>query len=103
MPRPDALYIPAGRKVGSRMGDRVGSICDIAEPLLGVDRSAGQHAWIRQLRDGWLFVTADLNDTIYFARDDPRAGRPRYAWVDQPDGTRFGYLVEGARLDLSMT
>jgi hypothetical protein len=89
---PDALILPPGSKRGARMVDRVASICDIAEPLLGVDRSADQHAWIRQQPHGRLFVTRDPLDSINFPNDHPRSGEPRYEWVDGPDGIRRGYL-----------
>jgi hypothetical protein len=98
--RINGLLISASRKRGARMGDRVGSIADIAEPLLEVAR--GQ-AFIRTQPGGWLFVTSDPNDTIFFPTDHVRSGQPRYAWIDQPDGTRFGYLVEGAALDAGRT
>ena len=81
------------------MAERVGSVCEIAEPLLEVDRPAGEHAWIRQHGPQWLFVTKSFRDTIYFPTDHPRSGQSRYTWLNQPDGSRFGYLVEGARLE----
>jgi hypothetical protein len=87
---PDALFLSASRKRGPRLADRVASIADIAEPLLGVGR--GQ-AYIRQQGNDWLFITASPHDTINFPREHPRSGQPRYCWVNQPDGSRFGYLV----------
>jgi hypothetical protein len=98
-PVPDALFLPASRRCGPRMRERVGSICEIAEPLLAVDRSAGERAWIRQQGADWLFITKSTRDTIYFPTDHPRSGQHRYTWLNQPDGSRFGYLVEGAALD----
>jgi len=83
---------PAGCKKGPRMVDRVASICDIAEPLLGVDRTNGGHAWIRQQPHGRLFVTRDPLDTINFPNDHPQSGQSRYDWVDGPDEIRRGYL-----------
>ncbi len=74
------------------MVDRITSICDIAEPLLGIERAAGQRAWIRQQPHGRLFVTCDPLDTINFPTDHPRSGAPRYDWVDCTDGIRRGYL-----------
>jgi len=99
--RPDALFLSASRKRGARLVDRVGSIADIAELLLGADRSAGQRAYIRQQGNDWLFVSLAVEDTIFFPTSHPRSGQPRYAWVNQPDGSRFGYLVEGASLNAS--
>jgi hypothetical protein len=97
---PDALFLPSNRKVGSRMSERVRSVTDIAEPLLGVDRPAGERAWIRQQGPDWLFITKDTRDTLFFPTNHPRSGTSRYTWMNQPDGSRFGYLVEGAALDV---
>ena len=83
------------------MSDRVASIADIAEPLLKVDRSKGENAWIRQQGGDWLFITKSTTDTIFFPNNHPRSGQPRYVWVNQSDGCRFGYLVEGAVVDVS--
>jgi len=93
---PDALFISGSRKRGPRLVDRVASIAEIAEPLLGADRADGQRAYIRQQPNDWLFVTLDAADTINFPTSHPRSGTPRYAWVNQPDGSRFGYKVPDA-------
>jgi len=90
---PDALFMPASRKRGPRLVDRVASIADIAEPLLG------GRAYIRQQGNDWLFITTRDDDTIFFPTTHPRSGQPRYTWINQPDGSRFGYLVEGAALE----
>jgi hypothetical protein len=89
--------LPRGLKRGARIFDRVGSICEIAEPLLEVDRTVGEHAWIRQQPHGRMFVTRDPDDTIYFPTQHPRSGQQRYNWVDQPDGIQLGYLKPEAR------
>jgi hypothetical protein len=91
--RPDALILPAARKSGARMSERVRSVCDIAEPLLGVDFAAGERAWIRQQPHGRLFITRNIQDTMLFALDHPRSGQPRYRWVPQADGSEWGYLI----------
>ncbi len=75
------------------MVDRVSSIADIAEPLLNVDRTRGERAYIRLQGNGKLFVTKSIFDTILFAKDHGRDGQPRYRWEVQPDGAEFGYLV----------
>jgi hypothetical protein len=93
MSRPDALLFPAGRKRGARLVDRVASIAEAAEPMLGVDRAAGERAWIRQQPHGQLFITRDPADTILFPTDHDLSGRPRYRWVRQPDGSEWGYLL----------
>jgi len=82
----------ARAKRGATIFARVSSIADIAEPLLGIDRLAGQLAHIRQMPHGWLFVTRDPTDTLNFPIDHPRSGQPRYDWHDGPDGIRRGYL-----------
>jgi hypothetical protein len=89
--------LPAAKKSGARMSERVRSICEIAEPLLSVDYAAGERAWIRQQPHGRLFITRDPADTIAFPIGHPRAGRPRYHWERRPDGTEIGYLTEDAK------
>ena len=95
-PVPDALYIPEKMKRGRTLWERMNSILDLAEPLLGVDRTEGDRAFIRRQGDGWLFVTRDPQDTIYFPLNTPLRGRPRYNWLDATDGIRRGYLVPEA-------
>ncbi len=85
--------LPQDRKQGARMVDRVASIADIAEPLLGIDRARGERAYIRLQPNGKLFITPSVLDTILFPRDDRRDGQPRYRWELQPDGVEFGYLI----------
>jgi hypothetical protein len=92
-PFPDALMLPAALKRGARLHDRVASIAAIAEPLLGVDRAAGERAWVRQQPHGRLFVTRDPADTIFFPRDHDRQGQPRYRWETQADGSQWGWLI----------
>lgn len=91
--RPHALMIPEGLKTGARMSDRVASVADIAEPLLVVDRSQGERAYIRVQPGGRLFVSKDIHDTILFPKGHPRDGMPRYNWVPQENGVEYGYLV----------
>jgi hypothetical protein len=95
-PLPDALLIPERMKRGSTWYERMNSILDVAEPLLGVDRARGNRAYIRRQGDGWLFVTRDPQDTIYFPLDTTLRGRPRYQWLEKADGIRRGYLVPEA-------
>jgi len=84
--------IPERLKTGARMSDRIASVSDIAEALLGVDRSKGELARIRIQPGGRLFVTKDVHDTILFPTDHERSGRPRYNWVRQENGIEYGYL-----------
>jgi hypothetical protein len=93
MSRPDALIISAATKRGDRLIDRVASIVAVAEPLLGVVRTAGERAWIRQQPHGQLFITRDPADTIAFPRDHRLSGQPRYRWETQADGSQRGWLV----------
>jgi hypothetical protein len=90
---PDALMIPEKMKTGARMSDRVASVADIAEPLLLVDRSKGERAYIRIQPGGRLFVSKDVHDTILFPKGHRRDGHPRYNWVSKETGVEYGYLV----------
>jgi hypothetical protein len=95
--RPDALILSQRVKRGADVFERVASVADIAEPILGADRTQGLLVYIRPQPDGTFFITRDPNDSIYFATQHPRAGQNRYRWEDQSDGSRWGYLVEGAQ------
>jgi len=83
--------LPGDWKRGKRILDRVCSILDIADPILGAPGK------IREQPHGRLFITREFSDTILFPRGHPRDGQPRYRWVKQPDGSEWGYLVEAAR------
>ncbi len=96
-PIPDALMVPEKLKRGRTLFERMCSILDFAEPMLGVDRSKGERAYIHRQPRGWLFLTKDQFDTIYHPLRTPLQGRPRYAWIDGQDGIRRGYLTEAAR------
>jgi hypothetical protein len=91
---PDALMLPANVKRGVRLAQRVNSICEIAEPLLGVNRAAGERAWVRQQPHGQLFITRRPDDSLCFARGHPRSGQPRYRWEKRSDGSEWGFLLE---------
>ncbi|OJW18808.1 MAG: hypothetical protein BGO49_17445 [Planctomycetales bacterium 71-10] len=90
----DALIVPESWKTGGTQLDRIDSILRLAEPLLGVDRSRGDRAYIRRQPGGRLFITKDPRDTISFPIGHPREGRPRYAWAASPDGSERGTLAE---------
>jgi hypothetical protein len=92
--RPDALFLPETVKSGSRLSDRVTAVCRVAEPLLVVDRAAGERAYIRRQPHGRLFVTRDPLDTIFFPTGHLRSGQPRYRWERQADGAEIGFLIE---------
>lgn len=99
-PTADALFYPEKLKRGGTFAERVDSVLDVAEPMLGVDRPRGERGYIRKQDGGWLFITKDIADTINFPITHPLRGRPRYQWVDGPDGIRLGYLVAEARADM---
>jgi hypothetical protein len=95
---PDALMVPNRHKRGSTLWARMNSILDIAEPLLGVDRSKGERAYIRnQGSNEGSFVTRDPCDTIGFPLNSPLRGRPRYDWIDGDGGIRRGFLKAEAK------
>jgi hypothetical protein len=99
-PPADALLIPVRYRLGRTQLERIRSIDRIADPLLGVDRDRGESAWIRTVPiDGYLFVTKDGDDTLYFSLNSPLRGLPRYRWLDGADGIRRGHLVPEARHD----
>ena len=99
---PDALFVPPTFKVGPKSADRMQSILNIAEPLLGVDRSKGERGWMRKQHGDRTFIVRGgktgpaPKDTIYFASNHERAGDERYNWVTREDGLELGYKVEGA-------
>jgi hypothetical protein len=95
-PTPDALILKESVKRGTRFINRVNSIADIAEPILGVDRSRNERAYIRQQPQGKLFITKSIHDTLLFPKWHDRENEERYRWEVQPDGSKFGYLVDGA-------
>ncbi len=95
-PIPDALFIAESLKRGRTFAERLGSVLDLAEPILGVDRRAGQHAYVRKHTGGQLFITRDPADTIYHCTTSPMRGRDRYVWMAGPDGIRRGWLTEAA-------
>jgi hypothetical protein len=94
---PQALLLPESWKKGQTQLERIDSILAIAEPLLQVDRSLGQRAYIRRQPGGRLFITADPHDTLQFPVGHPQEGRPRYHWVVTDDGCEYGHLEEEGR------
>lgn len=93
----DAMIVPESWKTGATQLDRIDSILRVAEPLLGVDRSRGEKAYIRRQPTGRLFITMDPRDTISFPIGHPCEGRARYTWATSADGSERGTLVEEAR------
>jgi hypothetical protein len=93
---PDALLLPETLKAGARQIDRINSILDVAEPILGVDRARGERAYIRRQPGGRLFITRAPADTLLHPLGHPLEGRARYRWTPRPDGVELGYLEEAA-------
>ena len=91
---PDALFIPERMKKGRTLSERMNSILDIAEPLLGVQRLKQERAYIRRQGNGWLFITKNPEDTIDYPLGMPLQRRPRYQWIDDDNGIRRGYLKQ---------
>lgn len=96
MSAPDALILPESLKKGETQIDRIDSILSIAEPLLKIDRIKGQRAYIRRQPGGRLFVTSNPEDTLQYPVGHDQEGKSRYAWVAQPSGIDYGFLIEGA-------
>lgn len=99
MPRPDAIFIPESYKgSGATQFQRIDNLLDVAEPILEVDRDAGERGYIRKQPGGSCFVTRDPNDTIRCPKNHPRfPGQDRYRWEAHPtlNGVRVGFLKEG--------
>ncbi len=66
----------------------------MAEQMLAIDREKGEKAWIRtqSIAQGLFFATRDQCDTMFFPKDHPLAGQPRYDWIERIDGTAVGTL-----------
>lgn len=100
-PIPDALLIPESLKAGARQIDRINSVLDIAEPILAVDRTLGERAYIRRQPGGRLFITKDPADTLLHPVGHPLEGRERYRWSPRAEGDRdgieLGFLSPGDR------
>lgn len=94
---PDAILVPEKLKRGRTLIERIHSVLDIAEPILGVDRAGGERAYVRRQGDGGLFITRSPADTMFWPLESPLRGRPRYCWIPGGDGIRRGYLVPEAR------
>jgi hypothetical protein len=96
VPTPDALYVPSHYKQGATQRERLAAIDKIAYPMLEVDKSKGEMAFIRMQNDGgdeWMFITKNLRDSLLFPKRHPRHPEPRYDWVEDPGtGIRRGYL-----------
>ena len=94
---PDAVMAPVSWKVGSNSLERGIELAKRAEAALGLE--GAQRAYVRLATGSHHFCTASPEDTIYFPTVHARAGRDRYRWEEQPDGSRFGYYVDDEARD----
>lgn len=104
MSAPDAVLITIDRRQarcrGERLYDRVNAISTWAEQLLGLDRRAGQNAKIRLLPEtlgfgtNVAFITGLFTDTLFMGAG---SRKERYRWEIQPNGDRYGYLIDEAK------
>lgn len=98
--RPDAILFPDGMKRGRTFGDRLTWVQDkFGRVLAGPDyQGIPTHTvWVNDAlyEGGMRFARLEHNASMLFPQDHPTMPkRPRYDWVDQPDGTKFGYLKD---------
>jgi hypothetical protein len=98
---PDALLVPARWRQGITSPDRAYSIARLAGPILGLPRGSWVHMKLQkpvELPPGkadakpsvipgatvpgeMIFVTREIEETLYFPVTHPLAGRDRFAWV----------------------
>lgn len=81
--RPDAVLFHDRHKQGNSLVARLRWMIDTFGPVLG------GKPWGSEIGGGWWIARLDPSDSLL--RPDHR---PRYRWEDQPDGTRWGYLLE---------
>jgi hypothetical protein len=93
--RPDAVMFRQGFEPGAdpaapwAAGDREHRVFRYCNHALG----CLAHVNHADFGDGWKFAAPKHAsvDTFLFPKGHPLEGRPRYDWVDQPNGVRFGY------------
>ena len=68
--KPDAVMIDQKKAVGDRLLDRLKSVTDISDAILGVDRKKGERSLVRLQPPPWdkAFITKSLDDTINFPK-----------------------------------
>lgn len=104
---PDAVIFPVSlrKPLGNTRGLSLASIVmkkkvstvETAEEFLGIDFNAGGRAHCFPYAAGdnpMVFAARSPHDTLLFPNGHPKEKEPRYKWVEQEDGSRFGYLVE---------
>lgn len=99
---PDAILYHDSMKVGKSMGGRLANVQERFGPILaGPDAKykgfRSHPIYNRPVGGGFNLATfsADLDATslLYPTTHPTKPKRPRYEWVDQPDGSRHGWLL----------
>jgi hypothetical protein len=70
------------------------ALVEIAEHYLEVDAESPEMVWVVD-QATYYFASREKNATFIYPVSDPRHGRERYRWEKQPDGSEFGWLVDG--------
>lgn len=92
---PDAVRIPDAWKGNGNALVQAHTLVDHAETILGVDRTRGERAWVRDAMGGQTrFCTKSPEDTMLYPLRHPQEGRERYNWVAQTDGSAHGFLID---------
>jgi hypothetical protein len=94
--RPDAVMFREGFEPGAQpgtgweAGDRAHRVYRYCNHALGCLAHVNQATFF----DGWKFAAKNHAgvDTYLYPKGHDREGLPRYDWVDQPNGVKFGYL-----------
>jgi hypothetical protein len=82
----DAVRSPIGYAGSGPSSARLARLGSEFAGLFGADRVFVRH------QGGEHFITARPDDTLMFARTDPRSGESRYRWEDRGDGVSYGFL-----------
>jgi hypothetical protein len=89
---PDAILIAEPKKTANTHVLRHEPYLELARRVLGIPAPC-----LRSIPgSGAILITRTINDTLNFPQAHKRAMTSRYRWEDQPDGIKFGFLVEGA-------
>lgn len=97
--RPDAVLWHESAKRGSSSAERVRHTQRMVGPVLGgtnytaLGPGFGGRVHSSDVGGGWYLSTLDPDDSLLFPTTHEFARQPRYRWVDQPDGTRHGWLL----------
>lgn len=89
--KPDALLIPKSWGEGLANEDYSAMVCAYAAGVLGPGR-VFVRAPLPMSPNQSVFITKNPHDTELNENGHPHQFKPRYAWTDQPDGSRTGVL-----------